>query len=146
MGRLRSFDRQVNGSLTPLQHLRRMGICHSFDAVADMEAPAPATVKLVLQDGELQEFAQPVKASHVLQSMHPTAYFVCDADDMVIDGHAPAVNELRPGKLYFVLPVSMLRRPLHAEEMAALAVKANTALVGKVDGTAKNRRSITNVK
>ncbi|XP_074568459.1 uncharacterized protein LOC141824996 [Curcuma longa] len=106
-----------------------MGICHSFNTVADMVAPAPPTVKLVLQDGELQEFAQPVKASHVLQSMHLTAYFVCDADDMVFDGHAPAADELRPGHLYFVLPVSMLRRPLHAEEMAALAVKANTALV-----------------
>lgn len=105
-----------------------MGICYSFNAVAEMVAQAPATVKLVLHDGELQEFAQPVKASHVLQSMHPAAYFVCDADDMVFDSHAPAADELRPGQLYFVLPVSMLRRPLHAEEMAALAVKANTAL------------------
>ncbi|KAG6484713.1 hypothetical protein ZIOFF_053236 [Zingiber officinale] len=108
---------------------------------------------MVLQDGELQEFAQLVKASHVLQSMHPTAYFVCDADDMVFDGHAPAANELRPGKLYFVLLVSMLRRPLHAEEMAALAVKANTALAGRCrrraghireDGKKKNRERARN--
>ncbi|XP_042415411.1 uncharacterized protein LOC122004616 [Zingiber officinale] len=123
--------------------------------------PAQETAKLVLQDGELHEFARPVKATHVLQTMHP-AFFVCDADDMVFDSQAPAADELRPGKIYFVLPVSMLRRPLHAEEMAALAMKASVALMGKVmpaavfentisasskvPGAAKRQRSAANGK
>ncbi|CAL9151235.1 uncharacterized protein LOC103993094 [Musa acuminata AAA Group] len=105
-----------------------MGICSSCDATTVVAATA--TAKLVLQDGKLQEFARPVKASHVLQK-DPNC-FVCSADDMGFDDFVSPVNaddELQPGQLYFLLPVSMLRRPLHAEEMAALAVKASAALM-----------------
>ncbi|KAJ8460672.1 hypothetical protein OPV22_033598 [Ensete ventricosum] len=105
-----------------------MGICSSCDATTVVAATA--TAKLVLQDGKLQEFARPVKAFHVLQK-DPNC-FVCSADDMEFDDFVSPVNaddELQPGQLYFLLPVSMLRRPLHAEEMAALAVKASAALM-----------------
>lgn len=37
-------------------------------------------------------------------------------------------EELQPGQLYFALPLSQLRHRLKAEEMAALAVKASSAL------------------
>ncbi|KAL0396659.1 UNVERIFIED_CONTAM: hypothetical protein Scaly_0114300 [Sesamum calycinum] len=37
-------------------------------------------------------------------------------------------EELQPGQLYFALPLTRLKRPLQAEEMAALAVKASSAL------------------
>ncbi|KAK1559333.1 hypothetical protein Q3G72_013368 [Acer saccharum] len=43
----------------------------------------------------------------------------------------PRINgdeELRPGQLYFSLPMSLSERPLMAEEMASLAVKASLAL------------------
>uniref|UniRef100_A0A0V0GW79 Putative ovule protein n=1 Tax=Solanum chacoense TaxID=4108 RepID=A0A0V0GW79_SOLCH len=39
-----------------------------------------------------------------------------------------ADEELQPGQLYFALPLSKLKRRLKAEEMAALAVKASSAL------------------
>ncbi|WOK92238.1 hypothetical protein Cni_G00929 [Canna indica] len=111
-----------------------MGICSSYDATA-VAAASGATAKLVLQDGKLQEFARPVKAAHVLQK--DPACFVCSADDMEFDDFVAPVNaedELQPGQLYFLLPVSMLRRRLHADEIAALAVKASAALMGSGSG------------
>ncbi|KAJ8465502.1 hypothetical protein OPV22_028054 [Ensete ventricosum] len=117
-----------------------MGICKSCDATVVAE---PATAKLVLQDGKLQEFESPVKVSRLLQK-DPTC-FVCDSDGMEFDGLVMAVDaddELRPGQLYFLLPVSMLRRPLHAEEMAALAVKASAALGAARGACSRHRRSV----
>ncbi|KAL6323276.1 hypothetical protein AAG906_029283 [Vitis piasezkii] len=38
-------------------------------------------------------------------------------------------EELQPGQLYFELPLSRLKQPLQAVEMAALAVKASSALM-----------------
>ncbi|XP_062024780.1 uncharacterized protein LOC133740857 [Rosa rugosa] len=99
-----------------------MGICSSSTSVA--------TAKLILQDGQLQEFSDPVRASYVLQKISSPG-FVCDADDMDFGGFVTAVNgeeELQLGQLYFVLPVSWLNKPLRAEEMAALAVRASLAL------------------
>ncbi|PSS30790.1 Protein of unknown function DUF4228, plant protein [Actinidia chinensis var. chinensis] len=100
-----------------------MGICSSC------ESTSVATAKLILQDGRLQEFPYPVKVSHVLQK-DPTC-FICDSDEMEFDDVVSAIDgdeELRPGQLYFALPLSRLRCPLQAEEMAALAVKASSAL------------------
>ncbi|WOK99194.1 hypothetical protein Cni_G07906 [Canna indica] len=115
-----------------------MGICNSCDALSAADS---ATAKLVLQDGKLQEFARPVMVSRVLER-EPTC-FLWDADDMVFDGFVSAVDaedELRPGQLYFLLPISMLRRPLHAGEMAALAVKASAALGGCGKPATRERR------
>lgn len=100
-----------------------MGICCSC------EATSVATAKLILQDGKLQEFPYPVKVSHVLQK-DPTC-FICNSDEMDFDDILSAINadeELQPGQLYFALPLSRLKQPLQAEEMAALAVKASSAL------------------
>lgn len=101
-----------------------MGICSSC------ESTHVATAKLILQDGRLQEFSYPVKVSYVLQK-NPT-YFICNADEMEFDDVVSAINddeELQPGQLYFALPLSRLKHPLQAEEMAALAVKASSALM-----------------
>lgn len=88
------------------------------------------TAKLILPDGDLREFAWPVKASHAIQK--ESDCFVCDADDMEFDGFVtaiPADEELRLGQIYFVLPRSMLGKPMLAENLAALAVKASSALM-----------------
>ncbi|XP_058068897.1 uncharacterized protein LOC131218236 [Magnolia sinica] len=101
-----------------------MGNCRSC------ETTSVATAKLILHDGKLQEFPYPVKVSHVLQR-DPTC-FICDSDEMGLDDFVSAIGgdeELKPGQLYFALPLSRLRRPLKAEEMAALAVKASSALM-----------------
>ncbi|XP_061374494.1 uncharacterized protein LOC133316729 [Gastrolobium bilobum] len=100
-----------------------MGNCSSSDSDV-------ATAKLVLQDGRLQEFSYPVKVSYLLQK-YP-ASFICDSDEMDFDDVVTAIDEdqeLQPGQLYFALPLSRLRHPLQAEELAALAVKANSALM-----------------
>ncbi|PIN21510.1 hypothetical protein CDL12_05780 [Handroanthus impetiginosus] len=100
-----------------------MGICSSC------ESTSVATAKLILDDGRLQEFPHPVKVSYVLQK-NP-AYFICNSDEMDFDDVVSAVSdeeELQPGQLYFALPLSRLKHRLQAEEMAALAVKASSAL------------------
>ncbi|KAJ6930035.1 hypothetical protein NC652_013786 [Populus alba x Populus x berolinensis] len=86
-----------------------MGICSSC------ESAHVATAKLILQDGRLQEFSYPVKVSYVL-AKNPTC-FICNADEMEFDD------------LYFALPLSWLKHPLQPEQMAALAVKASSALM-----------------
>ncbi|CAK9173024.1 unnamed protein product [Ilex paraguariensis] len=63
------------------------------------ESTSVATAKLILQDGRLQEFSYPVKVWYVLQK-NPSC-FICNSDEMDFDD---------------------------AEEMAALAVKASSAL------------------
>lgn len=101
-----------------------MGICSSSDSTR------VATAKLVLQDGKLQEFSYPVKVSYLLQE-YPTC-FICNSDELDFDDVVTAVDEnqvLQPGQLYFALPLSRLRQRLQAHEMAALAVKASSALM-----------------
>ncbi|KAJ0239028.1 Uncharacterized protein HA466_0235460 [Hirschfeldia incana] len=100
-----------------------MGACVSREGMTGDSA------KLILFDGTLQEFSAPVKVWQILQK-HPTS-FVCNSDEMDFDDAVSAVSgdeELRSGQLYFVLPLTWLNHPLRAEEMAALAVKASSAL------------------
>lgn len=100
-----------------------MGICSSC------EATSVATAKLILEDGRLQEYPYPVKASYVLQK-NPTC-FICNSDEMEFNDVVSAVSddeELQVGQLYFALPLSLLKHRLQAEDMAALAVKATSAL------------------
>ncbi|XP_008241600.1 PREDICTED: uncharacterized protein LOC103340016, partial [Prunus mume] len=116
-----------------------MGICSSSGSTQ------VATAKLILQDGKLQEYPYPVKVSYVLQK-NP-ASFICNSDEMDFDDIVQAVNEneeLQPGQLYFALPLSWLKHPLQAEEMAALAVKASSALMksgGEKCGCGRNSLS-----
>ncbi|KAK7263049.1 hypothetical protein RJT34_30633 [Clitoria ternatea] len=87
-----------------------------------------ATAKVVVHDGRMQEFSYPVKVSYLLQ-LYP-ACFICDSDEMRFDDVISAVHEneeLQLGQLYFALPLNRLKRPLLPEEMAALAVTANSA-------------------
>ncbi|XVF00638.1 hypothetical protein REPUB_Repub04eG0018200 [Reevesia pubescens] len=100
-----------------------MGICNSC------ESTSVVTAKLILQDGRLQEFSNPVKVSHILQR-NPNC-FICSSDDMDFDSTLCAIDEddqLQLGELYFALPLSWLNSPLQAEEMGALVTKASQAL------------------
>ncbi|KAK1410250.1 hypothetical protein QVD17_36785 [Tagetes erecta] len=109
-----------------------MGICSSSHSTAI------ATAKLILHDGTLQEYSYPVKVSNVLQK-HPST-FICNSDDMDFDDVVSAVRDddvLQLGQLYFALPLQRLNRRLSPEEMAALAVKASSALA-KCDHCRKN--------
>ncbi|KAG5069835.1 hypothetical protein JHK85_002212 [Glycine max] len=102
-----------------------------------------ATAKLVLQDGRLQEFSYPVKVSFLLQK-YP-ACFICNSDEMEFGDVVSAIDEdqvLQPGQLYFALPLSRLRHPLQPHEMAALAVKASSALMKTADKCGSRRKQI----
>ncbi|KAL0332248.1 UNVERIFIED_CONTAM: hypothetical protein Scaly_2126300 [Sesamum calycinum] len=91
------------------------------------DSTSVATAKLILDDGRLQEFPT-CKVSYVLQKNPLVSYAT---DEMDFDDVVSAVSddeELQPGQLYFALPLSRLKHRLQAEEMAALAVKASSAL------------------
>ncbi|XP_028760455.1 uncharacterized protein LOC114719158 [Neltuma alba] len=101
-----------------------MGNCSSGDMV---HVP---TARLILEDGQLREFPYPVKVSYLLQK-YPMC-FICNSDEMDFNDVMRAIDEdevLKPGQLYFALPLSRLNHPLRADEMAALAVKASSALM-----------------
>lgn len=56
---------------------------------------------------------------------------MCDSDTMEVDRDLTAIagdKELRLGQIYFVLPRSMLNKPLKGNGMAELAVRASVAL------------------
>ncbi|KAJ4898815.1 hypothetical protein Rs2_12766 [Raphanus sativus] len=116
-----------------------MGICSSS------ESTQVATAKLILQDGRMVEFTSPVKVGYVLQKYHMC--FICNSDDMDFDDAVSAISadeELQLGQIYFALPLRWLREPLRADEMAALAVKASSALMrsggGGGGGSCRSKR------
>lgn len=64
---------------------------------------------------------------------------------MEFDDVISAIDEdqvLQPGNLYFALPLSRLRHPLQPHEMAALAVKASSALMKTADKCGSRRKQI----
>uniref|UniRef100_A0ACD5XMV1 Uncharacterized protein n=1 Tax=Avena sativa TaxID=4498 RepID=A0ACD5XMV1_AVESA len=92
--------------------------------------PTVATAKVVHVDGSVARYATPVTAREALgdAANNSASTFLCSSDELRFDTPARALapeEALRPGWLYFMLPVSMLRRPLSGQEMAALAVKAS---------------------
>ncbi|KAK8658360.1 hypothetical protein V6N13_036568 [Hibiscus sabdariffa] len=101
-----------------------MSICASSDSTR----VGIATAKLIPSDGRLQEFHYPVKVSYVLQMNHMCSLF--NTDEMDFDHVFSAIEEneeLRPGQLYFALPMRWLNHLLQPQVMAALAVKATTS-------------------
>nr|XP_043620034.1 uncharacterized protein LOC122591871 [Erigeron canadensis] len=108
-----------------------MGICtscYSGSTATSTTTVTPATVKLILLDGRLREFAYPVKVFMVVQTLNS---FICNADNMDFNDYVTAMQEddvLHPGQLYFELPLSWSNKRLPAEDMASLAVKAGAAL------------------
>ncbi|CAL5073581.1 unnamed protein product [Urochloa decumbens] len=117
-----------------------MGSCVSFsrspapaaESSSSPRAPA-ATARVVNMDGSMAQFAVPTTAREALLRASPSC-FLCSADELGFDAppRALAAGEaLRPDQLYFVLPAPMLRRPLSGNDMAALAVRAATALAAE---------------
>ncbi|KAJ1701698.1 hypothetical protein LUZ63_001477 [Rhynchospora breviuscula] len=107
-----------------------MGSCISSQSTKSAALPPLITTKLILLNGSLIQFSRPIMVSYVLGKDEKTC-FVCDADAMETDRDLKAIagdKELRLGKIYFVLPRSMLNRPLQGKEMAELAVRASAAL------------------
>lgn len=114
-----------------------MGNCTSFDS-SQVE-----TSKVVVHDGTMREFTYEVKVGYVLQ-LYPDC-FICDSDEMGFDDVVLAMHEdevLRLGQLYFALPLTRLKKPLPVVEMAALAVKASSALTKSGEKCGVGRKQI----
>lgn len=118
-------------------------------------APAPALV--IAADGSLREFAPaplPASVSDALAGANAAAdgrFFVCSSDALCFDSDVPALGAdelLRPGQIYFVLPVAMLGRPLSSAGMAALAARASEALAAGAGrrGRPRGRRGFTKAR
>lgn len=110
-----------------------MGNGRSSSKTTSLMMGSMATVKLILLNGELQEFSAPIKVGNLVDISKDS--FICNSEDMEFDGIVNAINgdeELQVGQLYFELPLCRLTRPLQPEEMASLAVKANAGLQRKI--------------
>ncbi|XP_076889969.1 uncharacterized protein LOC143540892 [Bidens hawaiensis] len=82
-------------------------------------------------DGRMQELRPPITANTVLADHQRDACFLSSAETMFIDCHVPQVpgdEHLQPGQIYFIMPVSMLYRPISLQEMCLLAIKASIAI------------------
>ncbi|XP_066399689.1 uncharacterized protein [Miscanthus floridulus] len=127
-----------------------MGSCVSRSGTAATSTAAESvsvsvhalTAKVVDLDGSMAQFAAPVTAHEALTATATAGgggaappssppRFLCCSDALDFDAPVTALaahDALRPGQLYFALPMPMLGRPLSAQDMAALAVKACAAL------------------
>ncbi|KAJ1290225.1 hypothetical protein BS78_02G226700 [Paspalum vaginatum] len=134
-----------------------MGSCVSFSRsppapAADEVQPKrqPTAAKVVSPDGSMALFAGPVTAREALapagassSSSSSPPLFLCSAEELGFDAPARALarhEALQPGQLYFALPAPMLRWPMSGTDMAALAVRAATALAAEA-GLAAGRSS-----
>uniref|UniRef100_A0ACD5YET0 Uncharacterized protein n=1 Tax=Avena sativa TaxID=4498 RepID=A0ACD5YET0_AVESA len=101
-----------------------------------------ATAKVVRLDGSLAQYPEPITAREALGDDDASS-FLCSSDELRFDEPPRALvdeEELEPGWLYFVLPASMLRLALSGHEMAALAVRASSALAVASGVTSSPRR------
>lgn len=122
----------------------------SGDVQQPARPPAPPS-RVIAADGSLKELPGPQlpTVSDVLSSSGGASpsFFVCNSDALYFNEHPPALapgDLLRPGQIYFVLPAAMLEKPLSTADMAALAVRASTALAsssGKPRRHGRRRRA-----
>ncbi|CAN6271769.1 unnamed protein product [Urochloa humidicola] len=110
---------------------------------------SPAPTRVIAADGSLKELpaSSPTRVSDVLGHHKPSGsdsappFFVCCSNALYFNEHPPALapgDLLRPGQIYFVLPAAILEKPLSTADMAALAVRASSALASS--GGKKRRR------
>lgn len=120
-----------------------MGGCFSSvdNTTSVSSKPTPPTAKVISVHGDLSEYPVPAAVSQILTdprrhdsgqySSADSDFFVCNADGLYYDQMIPELemnHQLQPNHIYFLLPVSWLRRPLSPSHMADLAVKASVAL------------------
>lgn len=89
----------------------------------------PLTGKIIHLDGRLQEFREPIEAKHIL-SQNPDCY-LCSSESMFIGSQVPHLGEeeqLQPGQIYFLMPLSKSQAPLTLQDLCSLAIKASSAL------------------
>ncbi|XP_006342203.1 uncharacterized protein [Solanum tuberosum] len=120
-----------------------MGAClSSSSTIVDQKQ---LTSYVISVNGELRQYSVPINVSQVLQSdisSDHASSFLCSSDRLYFDDFIPSLDsqyQLLPGQIYFMLPASKLKYRLSASDMAALAVKASTALEDLNNNKNKNK-------
>ncbi|KAJ4827581.1 hypothetical protein Tsubulata_004810 [Turnera subulata] len=121
-----------------------MGLCASSQSktggkgrergAADNIKQPSSTIKIIQVDGKLQVLKQPVQARNKTSQQDPNC-FLCSLESMSIGNsvqRVPDEEELQPGQIYFLLPLSLASKPLSLPDLCGLAIKASSAL-GNVD-------------
>ncbi|XP_010909167.1 uncharacterized protein [Elaeis guineensis] len=110
-----------------------MGNCASSKTKSikrrDRQPPPAVTAKVIHLDGSLEEHEGAVRAG-LVAARSPGCY-LCASEAMEVGAHPPGVaeaEELQPGQLYFLLPVSSSCHPLSLPDLCILAIKASAAL------------------
>ncbi|KAG6495059.1 uncharacterized protein LOC121990784 [Zingiber officinale] len=101
------------------------------------------TAKVITADGFLLEYPAETKVRDALSGQRISNSFICSSDELYCNAKIPALaaaDPLRPGHLYFLLPLSKLQYPLSGSDMAALAVRASVALSAYASGSSKPPR------
>lgn len=103
-----------------------MGSCVSSNATSSV----PATAKLILMDGNIQEFSEEVRSQEILREYE--GHFICNSDGLYVGQNISQVlgddDRLQIGQLYFLLPQRKLQFLLTDSDMASLLFKISTAL------------------
>ncbi|XP_047051758.1 uncharacterized protein LOC124657215 [Lolium rigidum] len=121
-----------------------MGSCISHSPASSPAGSGRRPAKVVGLDGSMTQYAAPVTAGEAVRNDERNgneSVFLCSSDELRFDAAPRALadeEELQPGWLYFLLPVSMLHVALRRYEMAALAMRASSALA--VSGVASPPR------
>ncbi|PIA34153.1 hypothetical protein AQUCO_03800016v1 [Aquilegia coerulea] len=105
-----------------------MGSCFSSFSESSL---APLTAKVITLNGNLQEYLVTITASQVLETESSKSCFLCNSDKLYYDEFIQPIDpreELQVGQIYFILPANRLKSRLSAQDMAALAVKASSAI------------------
>ncbi|KAJ3707877.1 hypothetical protein LUZ61_011582 [Rhynchospora tenuis] len=120
-----------------------MGLTFSSENNKGSSAADRLTVRVITPEGSLREFTGPVSASDPIVNAGET-HFLCNSDTLYFDSEITPMNPtelLQPGQLYFMLPVSMRGNVLSGIDMAALAVKASSALTQSNSNSNSRRRT-----
>lgn len=95
-----------------------------------------AAATVVHMNGHVQELRQPIEVKSII-SQNPNC-FLCSSESMSIGSCVPQVGddeEIQPGTIYFVLPLSQSHKPLSLPDLCSLAIKASSGGLCK-DSTA----------
>ncbi|XP_059461954.1 uncharacterized protein LOC132190945 [Corylus avellana] len=105
-----------------------MAACFSFCR----SSPASKTIKLVHMNGYVEDFEHPVSVSQATGK--PPKHFVCTPAQLLCAGSEPLDpdTQLEPGKIYFLLPFSVLQADVSPLDLVSI--------VRKLTAVAKARR------
>ncbi|RWW74957.1 hypothetical protein BHE74_00017045 [Ensete ventricosum] len=130
LGQSSSVRTLWNGSKRRIPgEIRVMGNCAPVSSAKGGQQQWLRTAKVIRADGKMEEYETAVPAGRVVA--RSPGYYVCSGEAMQVGARPPVVGEgeqLQPGQLYFLLPLSYSRRPLSLPDLCLFAAKASAAL------------------